>query len=108
MRNLLFICSRNRLRGPTAETVFSGRPGLDVRSAGTAPDAECPVDAELIEWAEAIYVMEQHQKNKLVTRFGRALRDKRLTVLRIPDRFEYMDPELVRILEKKLQPLLES
>ena len=106
MRNLLFICSRNRLRSPTAEALFSGRAGFGVRSAGTAPDAECPVDAELIDWAQDIYVMEQHHKVKLVARFGKALSGKRLIVLRISDRFQFMDPELIGILEKKFKPAL--
>ena len=36
----LFLCSRNRLRSPTAEQVFASRPGVETASAGLAPDAE--------------------------------------------------------------------
>ena len=31
--------------------MFAGRAGLNVASAGTAPDAEVVVSADLIEWA---------------------------------------------------------
>ena len=40
---VLFLCSRNRLRSPTAEQVFRGWPGIEVDSAGLAADAETPV-----------------------------------------------------------------
>jgi protein-tyrosine-phosphatase len=60
---LLFVCSRNRLRSPTAEAVFSSYPGIEFMSAGTNKDAETPVSAELIEWADGILVMERtHQR----------------------------------------------
>ena len=39
LTNLLFLCSRNRLRFPTAEQVFAFRPGVETASAGLAPDA---------------------------------------------------------------------
>ena len=55
---LLFVCSRNRRRSPTAEIAFSGLPDIEVMSAGTAVDAENPVSAELIDWADIVFVME--------------------------------------------------
>ncbi|WP_200935043.1 hypothetical protein [Brevundimonas sp. Leaf363] len=39
MTNLLFLCSRNRLRSPTAEQVVAAWPGVETASAGLAPDA---------------------------------------------------------------------
>jgi hypothetical protein len=38
-QKLLFICSQNRLRSLTAETMYQGFPGYDLRSAGTEPGA---------------------------------------------------------------------
>jgi len=37
-----------------------------------------------------------------------ALKDKRLVVLDIPDEYEFMDPELVRLLRAKMQRWLRS
>ncbi len=75
-------------------------------SAGTAPDAECVVTADLLEWADDIFVMDAKQKKFLQERFGALLTDKRLICLSIPDRFDYMQPELVDLLRRKLIPYL--
>lgn len=103
---LLFVCSRNRRRSPTAERVFSGHRGWETTSAGLAPDAETPLDAETLDWADVVFVMEKRHQKKLQERFSRSLRDKRVVCLGIPDDFEYMDPELVSILREKVPRLL--
>ena len=102
----LFVCSRNRMRSPTAETVFAGYEGLETLSAGTETDAVTPVDAELIEWAEIIFAMENSHRNKLRQRFGKLLDGRRLIVLRIRDDYDYMQPELIELLKKKVPPHL--
>lgn len=38
--NVLFVCSRNKKRSPTAEFIFSNLEGVNVLSAGTSVDAE--------------------------------------------------------------------
>ena len=95
---VLFICARNRLRSPTAERIFDGVNGLETASAGVSPDAEEPISAELIEWAEIIVAMEASHRAKLNRDFGKQLKGKRIACLNIPDDFEFMDPELVRLL----------
>jgi predicted protein tyrosine phosphatase len=106
MRKILFICSQNKLRSPTAEQVFSTWPNLDVASAGTNHDAEVLLSRELVEWADIIMVMEKPHRNKLNAKFRAQLNGKRVIVLNIPDDYEYMDPVLVRLLEAKVPPLL--
>jgi len=102
MKHILFVCSQNRLRSPTAEKVFSEWPGVETMSAGVNNDAETPVSLDLIEWADVIAVMEDMHKEKLNRRFGAHLADKRVIVLGIPDRFVYMQPELVKLLKTKV------
>jgi predicted protein tyrosine phosphatase len=104
MKRVLFICSQNRLRSPTAERVFSNREGFEVASAGLSPEAETPVCSELIEWADIIFVMERAHRNKLMRKFREHVKDKRLICLDIPDEFEFMDPGLIRLLEAKVGP----
>ncbi len=104
---VLFICSQNMLRSPTAEEVFSRVPGLEVTSAGTEPDAEEPVSLDLIEWADIILVMETFHRRRLQAMFGRELRDKEPVVLNIRDIYERMDPELVKILKVKVPRYLK-
>ncbi|WP_028579572.1 low molecular weight protein tyrosine phosphatase family protein [Desulfogranum japonicum] len=102
MKNILFICSQNKLRSPTAETIFSDKEGFDVLSAGLNNDAEIPLTKELVEWAETIFVMEKSQKNKLQKKFRKSLNKQRVICLDIPDDYEYMQPELVTIFNSKL------
>jgi predicted protein tyrosine phosphatase len=99
MKNVLFICSRNQWRSPTAETVWRKHPDISVRSAGTSPNARKTVGPADIRWADVIIVMEQKHKNRLVAEFTRLLDHKPIHVLDIPDEYKYMDPELVEILE---------
>jgi len=99
---LLFVCSQNRLRSPTAEAVFSSYSGVEAISAGTNNDAPTPVSADLIEWADVIFCMEKVHRNKLASKFKTEFKTKRLLVLDIPDNYEYMDPELIRILKAKV------
>ncbi len=99
---VLFVCSENRLRSPTAEAVFSGYEGIEAISAGTNADCATPVSGDLIEWADVILVMETSHKDKITKRFGPLLRDKKIGVLSIPDHFAFMDPLLVEILENRV------
>ncbi|AWM58364.1 phosphotyrosine protein phosphatase [Stutzerimonas stutzeri] len=99
MKNVLFICSRNQWRSPTAETIWRKHPDISVRSAGTSPNARKTVGPADIRWADVIIVMEQKHKNRLVAEFTRLLDHKPIHVLEIPDEYKYMDPELVEILE---------
>jgi predicted protein tyrosine phosphatase len=107
MKHVLFLCSQNRLRSPTAEQVFSNRAGFEVASAGLSPDAETPVSPELLQWADVIFVMERAHRNKLSRTFRAHLGSKRIICLDIPDEFQYMDPALVRLLEAKVGPFFQ-
>jgi predicted protein tyrosine phosphatase len=98
----LFICSRNRLRSPTAEQLFATWPRVESDSAGMAADAEVLLSAEQIEWAELIFVMERVHQRRLQQRFGPQLKGKRVICLGIPDDYQYMQPELVELLERKV------
>ena len=102
MTNVLFICGRNRLRSPTAEAVFADWPGIEVASAGISPDAESPVTPEALGWAELIFVMDRNQRAKLSSRFRKHLKGKRIICLDIPDRYSFMDPDLVELLNSKV------
>ncbi|MBB5943037.1 low molecular weight protein tyrosine phosphatase family protein [Xanthomonas sp. 3307] len=101
-RNVLFVCSRNRLRSPTAEQVFATWPGVETASAGIDHDADTPVTPELLEWADIVFVMEPTHRAKLSRRFKRHLGRARIVCLNIPDDFAYMDPALVQLLTAKV------
>ncbi|WP_289029117.1 phosphotyrosine protein phosphatase [uncultured Paraglaciecola sp.] len=100
MKNILFICSRNQWRSPTAEKVWKNRPELNVRSAGTSPRAKRMVNVKDIQWADVIFVMEEKHKDRLKAEFTRLLNYKEIKVLDIPDEYQYMDKELIEIIEQ--------
>ena len=106
MKKLLFVCSQNRLRSPTAEAVFSEYEGVEAIGAGTNADAETPVSGDLIEWADIIFVMEKVHKTKISQKFKPLLKEKRLVVLDVPDVYEWMQPELIQLLKSKVTKIL--
>jgi predicted protein tyrosine phosphatase len=107
-RNVLFICSQNRLRSPTAEQVFATWPGIATASAGLNHDAENPVTPELLAWANLIFVMERAHRNKLSAKFKAHLLNKRVICLEIPDDYEFMAPDLVQLLKARVPGHLPS
>ncbi|MCK0129155.1 phosphotyrosine protein phosphatase [Erythrobacter sp. F6033] len=102
-RRFLFVCTKNKLRSPTAEQVFSQIEGIEAFSAGISRDAEEPLTDELIEWADHIFVMERAHRAKIQSKHRVALKDTRIAVLGIPDEYRFMDPALIHILETKMR-----
>jgi predicted protein tyrosine phosphatase len=102
MIRALFICTQNRLRSPTAEQVFSTWTNVETDSAGLGNDADVRLSVEQIEWATLIFVMEKAHRTKLAKQSKAHLNGKRVICLDIPDDYNYMQPELVRLLESKV------
>lgn len=106
MKRLLFVCGKNRLRSPTAEAVFAEYEGIETQSAGVDREAEDPISGELIEWADIVFVMENTHRQKLSKQFQPWLKNKRIVCLDIPDKYKYMEPTLIKLLKKKVLPIL--
>lgn len=105
-RHVLFLCSQNRLRSPTAEQVFAEWPGVETASAGVLADADVPVSPELLQWADVIFVMERAHRTRLASRYRQWLNGKRVICLDVPDDYDFMAPALVELLKKKVIPHL--
>ncbi len=69
MKKILFVCKQNRLRSPTAESVFRNYRGVQVKSAGLDPVARNPLTSELIEWSDIIMAMEKSHLEKIKKNF---------------------------------------
>ena len=106
MQNILFICSRNQWRSPTAEKVYSKDSRVNVRSAGTSQKARKTVNTKDIDWAELIFVMEYKHKDRLKENYNKELKYKKVIVLDIPDEYQYMDEELVGLLRVSVEGYL--
>jgi predicted protein tyrosine phosphatase len=104
---ILFVCSGGMLRSATASHVFASEPyNWNTRAAGTMSGAIVPVTETLLEWADKIFVMQEHHALEIKERFG-GFGSEKVSVLEVPDRFFYRDPELVRILISKVTPHIE-
>ncbi|MEK7780626.1 MAG: protein tyrosine phosphatase [Verrucomicrobiota bacterium] len=108
LRKLLFVCSRNRWRSPTAEQIFNGVDGIQARSAGTEAGARIKVTAGHIGWADLVFVMEKKHLRRLCEKFADELADKRVICLNIQDDYQFMQPELVTLLQSAVTPYLEE
>ncbi|WP_428328288.1 low molecular weight protein tyrosine phosphatase family protein [Mucilaginibacter sp.] len=106
MPNLLFVCSKNQWRSPTAKDLFKNHARHQARSAGTSDKARIKINQKLIEWADVIFVMERRHKELIKQRFPAVIKAKPLLVLDIEDNYQYGDTELIEILKDCLSEYL--
>lgn len=102
MKKVLFVCTQNRLRSPTAEKIFSGIDEIEVKSAGLNTYARFHLTLEMIKWIEIIFVMEKSHQEKIRKQYQEKLNGKKLICLDIPDEYDYMQPELIEVLNEKV------
>ncbi|HWD91628.1 MAG TPA: protein tyrosine phosphatase [Verrucomicrobiae bacterium] len=107
-RKVLFICSRNRWRSLTAEKIFDRTDGIQARSAGTEPGARIRVTAGHLSWADTIFVMEKKHLRRLQDKFPEDVAGKKVICLHIADDYEFMQPELVDLLQAGVSPYLNA
>lgn len=103
---ILFVCSQNRWRSLTAEKLYEGFQGYEVRSAGTEKNARIRVNEGHIGWADLIFVMEKRHVDRLRDKFSEQLDGKQLICLHIPDDYGFMDTDLQRVLRERLRPYI--
>jgi predicted protein tyrosine phosphatase len=104
---LLFVCSRNQWRSPTAAALFKDNDVYVASSAGTSDRARIKITAGLINWADRIFVMEKRHLAIIRRKYPSEIEDKSIAILGIPDDYEYMNPELIEILRSRLSEYLD-
>ncbi len=95
MKNVLFVCSRNKWRSLTAETIYKKSTDFCVKSAGTESSARIKINSKLLVWADLIFVMEKHHKEKLILNFPNETKNAKIIILEIQDDYKFMDKELI-------------
>ena len=105
---IMFVCSMNQWRSPTAEKIYSDKPSVVARSAGTNKGARRSVRSSDLVWADLVLVMEQKHKQRVMAAFPGEMKFKTLHVLDIPDDYQYMDPELIEEITSAVDPLLQN
>jgi predicted protein tyrosine phosphatase len=106
-QKLLFVCSKNQWRSPTAQKLFQNSDFYHARSAGTSDRARIKLTENLIDWADIILVMERKHLAIARQKYQQAISEKTVFVLDIPDDYQYMDAELIELLSDKISACLE-
>jgi predicted protein tyrosine phosphatase len=104
---LLFICSRNQWRSPTAAALFKNSQLYVAKSAGTSDKARIKLTGNLINWADHIFVMEKRHAEIIRQKHPDLVVDRSINILNISDDYQYMDPELIEVLESRLAEYLD-
>lgn len=104
--NVLFICSKNQWRSPTAEVIFKNHAFANTKSAGTSPSARIKLNQKHLDWADLIFVMEKKHRQIIAQRFEKSLVLQKIIVLDIPDEYRYMYQELIAEITQKVTPYL--
>ena len=102
---MLFVCTANHNRSPTAEIMYQRYPGLEAKSTGIfKPEKKV---REGLSWADVIVVMEDVHEKHIREHFAQELADKRVFVLGIEDRYRYMEDDLTDLIEERMEAVLQ-
>lgn len=102
-RKILFVCTINRMRSATAHRIYEGDERFIVKSAGTDKNAAVVLNTDLLQWADTVVVMEKEHRNYIRKHHPEIYNTKKIVCLYIPDLYDYMQPELIVILEDKFE-----
>ncbi|TFF89510.1 MAG: phosphotyrosine protein phosphatase [Promethearchaeota archaeon] len=100
---LLFVCTANSDRSPTAEEVFKDKH--ETKSAGIFERSNTVLTRALIKWADKIFCMQEVHKEVALEIEPNAV-DK-IIVLGIEDIYSRGDPILIKELKKKVGKYLD-
>lgn len=112
-KKVLTVCSGGVLRSPTAATLLSRDPyNFNTRSCGTEDYALIPLTEELLRWADIIVCAEDEHIDVVMTQIRAIIKEgmmeftmPQIYVLEIPDMYDYMNPELVKLMEDQFKEL---
>ena len=101
---ILFVCTGNSDRSPTAETIYKQYPGLETKSTGILKNDGIVQDC--LQWADVIVVMEKHHEEYICKYFAEDVAEKPIYTLDIPDHYLYMQDSLVQLIKERMKPVL--
>jgi predicted protein tyrosine phosphatase len=78
------------------------KPGQQGRKAG----ARIKVTDGHIGWADIIFVMEKKHLRRIRDKFGNLLNEKKIVNLDIADDYQFMDDELIEILQNRVSEII--
>jgi protein-tyrosine phosphatase len=105
--NILVVCGKNKKRSRTAEFIFKNDARFNIRSVGLSPKSERKISENDLQWANFVFVMERTHRSKIQELYSH-LELPDMENLNIPDEYEFMDEELVEMLQDKMNHTLHS
>jgi len=94
---------KNQWRSPTAERIYRDDPRIEVRSVGVSEKSRRRISADDLAWADLVMVMEQRYKSRITETFHDRERLPPIVSLDIPDEYEYMDGELIKLIHEGVE-----
>ncbi len=76
-----------------------------VRSVGTSPSAKRKITQADIQWADVLLCMEKKHLHLIQQQFNALILPK-VVVLDIPDEYEFMEPELMTMIEREIEEIV--
>jgi predicted protein tyrosine phosphatase len=104
--NILVVCGRNKKRSRTAEYIFKNDLRFNIRSAGLSPKSDRKLSENDLNWADLVFVMENDQKLKIRDIY-QLIQLPKIEILDIPDDYEFMNEELIEMLNDKINESLK-
>jgi protein-tyrosine phosphatase len=105
--HILFVCGKNKWRSPTAERIYKDDGRIEVRSAGVSAKSKHTISNDDVEWADLILVMESKYRSRILGLY-RDLSLPKIENLDIPDEYEYMDADLIELIEKRTEYYIQK
>lgn len=84
---MLFVCSKNKWRSRTAETIFKDSAIHRVKSAGTDQGAKVKLTEKHLIWADLIFVMENKHRQIIEQKFQASFDVDKIIVLDIKEEY---------------------
>lgn len=105
--NILVVCGKNKRRSRTAEFIFKNDSRFNIRSAGLSPKSDRKLTGNDLRWADITLVMETNHRAKIKDMYSEEPSGK-IEVLNIPDEYDFMDEELIEILQIKVGQIVNE
>lgn len=99
--NILVVCGKNKKRSRTAEFIFKNDERFNIRSVGLSPKSVRKISENDLNWADLVFVMEKEHKSRIKDVYN-FIELPLIEVLDIEDEYEFMDQELVQMLNDRM------
>lgn len=106
--HLLFVCGRNKRRSRTAQQIYSKKAGFSARSAGVSDKSTHTVSERDLLWSDIVFVFEAEYSSRIMQKFGHLKDLPPIRNLDIPDKYQFMDQELIHLIQNLVEEYFVS